>query len=156
MKKRFGRILALVSVFSLLCTSCLGGGGTTAANETDSGSSEEPSGNSEVTVGLERDVYAIPDYTNVGDDVRVIRMSVSMSASDYGTSASGVMVKTFVDRVEELSGGKMVVQVFPANQLASTTDDIVNGLITGAFEMSEVGQANWGDYTTAFTALNVP
>ena len=159
MKKRFGRILALVSVFSLLCTSCLGGGETAApAGESNapSGTDETPAGNSEVTVGLERDVYAIPDYTNVGDDVRVIRMSVSMSASDYGTSASGVMVKTFVDRVEELSGGKMVVQVFPANQLASTTDDIVNGLITGAFEMSEVGQANWGDYTTAFTALNVP
>ena len=90
------------------------------------------------------------------DGVKVVRLSVSMSASDYGVSASGVMFKTFVDRLEELSGGKMVAQVFPASQLASTTDDIVNGLVTGAFEMSEVGQANWGDYTTAFTPLNVP
>lgn len=50
----------------------------------------------------------------------------------------------------------MVVQVFPGQPAGSTTDDIVNGLVTGAFEMSEVGQANWGDYTTAFTPLNVP
>lgn len=62
-----------------------------------------------------------PDYTNAGDDVRVVRLSVSMNASDYGTSASGVMVKTFVDRVEEppwQDGGSGV-----PNQLASTTDD---------------------------------
>lgn len=159
MKRKFGRLLALVAVFGLLCTSCLGGDEPAAPagkSAAPSGTEEPPAGNGEVTVGLERDVYAIPDYTNAGDDVRVVRLSVSMNASDYGTSASGVMVKTFVDRVEELSGGKMVVQVFPANQLASTTDDIVNGLVTGAFEMSEVGQANWGDYTTAFTPLNVP
>ena len=159
MKRKFGRLLALVAVFGLLCTSCLGGDEPAApAGKSDapSGTEEPPAGNGEVTVGLERDVYAIPDYTNAGDDVRVVRLSVSMNASDYGTSASGVMVKTFVDRVEELSSGKMVVQVFPANQLASTTDDIVNGLVTGAFEMSEVGQANWGDYTTGFTPLNVP
>lgn len=157
MTKKFGRLFALVTVFAMLCTSCLGTPSTDEpAGESDPAGTETPSGNSEVTVGLERDVYQIPDYTNVGDDVKVVRLSVSMSASDYGVSASGVMFKTFVDRLEELSGGKMVAQVFPASQLASTTDDIVNGLVTGAFEMSEVGQANWGDYTTAFTPLNVP
>lgn len=105
MKRKFGRLLALVAVFGLLCTSCLGGDEPAApAGKSDapSGTEEPPAGNGEVTVGLERDVYAIPDYTNAGDDVRVVRLSVSMNASDYGTSASGVMVKTFVDRVEEL------------------------------------------------------
>lgn len=157
MTKKFGKIFALFTVFAMLCTSCLGTTNTDdPAGETDPANSETGSVNSDVTVGLERDVYQIPDYTNVEDGVKVVRLSVSMNASDYGTSASGVMFKTFVDRLEELSGGKMVAQVFPASQLASTTDDIVNGLITGAFEMSEVGQANWGDYTTAFTPLNVP
>ncbi len=155
MTKKFGRLFALVTVFATLCTSCLG---TTSTDEPAgaTGAANTGTSNSEVTVGLERDVYQIPDYTNVEDGVKVVRLSVSMNASDYGVSASGVMFKTFVDRLEELSGGKMVAQVFPANQLASTTDDIVNGLTTGAFEMSEVGQANWGDYTTAFTPLNVP
>ena len=95
MKRKFGRLLALVAVFGLLCTSCLGGDEPAApAGKSDapSGTEEPPAGNGEVTVGLERDVYAIPDYTNAGDDVRVVRLSVSMNASDYGTSASGVMV----------------------------------------------------------------
>lgn len=158
MMKKFGRLFALLTVFAMLCTSCgLGNANTGDDNSDDTpGETSTAGGNSEVTVGLERDVYQIPDYTNVEDGVKVVRLSVSMSASDYGVSASGVMFKTFVDRLEELSGGKMVAQVFPSSQLASTTDDIVNGLITGAFEMSEVGQANWGDYTTAFTPLNVP
>ena len=86
MKRKFGRLLALVAVFGLLCTSCLGGDEPAAPagkSAAPSGTEEPPAGNGEVTVGLERDVYAIPDYTNAGDDVRVVRLSVSMNASDY-------------------------------------------------------------------------
>ncbi len=149
MKKKMLTVFALTLAVMMLCTSC-GLGGAPVESTPDSS-------NSEITVGLARDVYEIPDYTNTAAaGTKILRLSVSMGASDYGTSASGMMFKTFVDRLEELSDGKMVAQVFPANQLASGTDDIVNGLLTGAFEMSEVGQANWGDYTTAFTPLNVP
>ncbi|MCI9648834.1 TRAP transporter substrate-binding protein [Oscillibacter sp.] len=164
MKKNFTKIFALFLILAMLCTGCglsgapvdsaPDGGGTPA---TDGKEPAEPAGgDKDVTVGLARDVYEIPDYTNAAPGTKVLRLSVSMGASDYGTSASGVMFKTFVDRIEELSGGAMVAQVYPANQLASTTDDIINGLLSGAFEMSEVGQANWGDYTTAFTPMNVP
>lgn len=159
MMKKFTKVFALILALAMLCTGCgLSGApvedssdSTQAGDQSSSGSSKK-----DVTVGLARDVYQIPDYTNVESGTKVLRLAVSMGASDYGTSASGVMFKTFVDRIEELSGGKMVAQVYPANQLAGSTDDIVNGLITGAFEMSEVGQANWGDYTTAFTPMNIP
>ena len=161
MKKQFVKAMALTLALILLCSACGLGAATATPTPaaTDAGSSAAPSAapsSSEVTVGLEKNKHTIPDYTNAGADVRVLRLSVSMGEADYGVSASGMMFKTFVDKLEELSGGKVVAQVYPANQLASTTDDIVNGLMTGAFEMSEVGVANWGDYTTAFTAMNTP
>ena len=161
MKQKLAKIFALFMATTMLCTSCgfnapADSNSASSDTSTDASAEDTSSGNTDVKVGLEQNVYEIPDYTNAGADVKVLRLSVSMGASDYGTSASGVMFKTFVDRLEELSGGKMVAQVFPSNQLAGGTDDIINGLITGAFEMSEIGQANWGDYTTAFTAMNVP
>ena len=161
MKKNLAKVFALVMAIALLCTSCgLSGApaetpAQTPTTNTDTQAPEEVAP-TEVKVGLEQNVHEIPDYSNVGSDVKVLRLTVSMGAGDYGTSASGMMFKTFVDKLEEVSGGKMVAQVYPSNQLASTTDDIVNGLVTGAFEMSEVGCANWGDYTDAFTAMNVP
>lgn len=161
MTKKFTKIFALLMALAMLCTGCGLSGApaeTTDPSSTESNETTDApdSGTSEVKVGLEQNVYEIPDYTNAGSDVKVLRLSVSMGAGDYGTSASGVMFKTFVDRIEELSGGKMVAQVYPASQLASTTDDIINGLLTNAFEMAEVGTGNWGDYTTAFTPMNTP
>jgi len=156
----FTKIFALLMALAMLCTGCGLSGAPAESTDTPDASSTEPSntdvGSTDVKVGLEQNVYEIPDYTNAGSDVKVLRLSVSMGAGDYGTSASGVMFKTFVDRIEELSGGKMVAQVYPASQLASTTDDIINGLLTNAFEMAEVGTGNWGDYTNAFTPMNTP
>ena len=151
-KKTISVLLVLAMVLTLLA-------GCGLSNNSSSSSSSTPANEpakEEVTVGLERNVYAIPNYSDAGSDVRVIRLSVSMNEADYGVNPTGAMVKTFVDKVEELSGGKIVVQVYPGNQLAGTTDDIINGLNTGAFEMAEVGAGNWGDYTTAFAPLNVP
>ena len=163
MKQKLAKIFALFMATTMLCTSCGLGSGAPAAsgdssNDSTSGDTNTAaSGDKEVTVGLAKNVYEIPDYTNnPPEGARVLRMSVSMGAADYGVNASGVMFKTFADRLKELSGDKMVVQIYPANQLASTTDDIVNGLITNAFEFSEVGVGNWGDYTDAFTMCNVP
>lgn len=166
MSKKFTKIFALFLIVAMLCTSCgLSGApventpstpSASTDNTTPSTDTTPSAGSTEVKVGLEQNLHEIPDYTNAGADVKVLRLSVSMGAGDYGTSASGMMFKTFVDRLEEVSGGKMAAQVYPANQLASTTDDIINGLLTGAFEMAEVGVGNWGDYTSAFTPMNTP
>ncbi len=163
MSKKFTKIVALFLILAMLCTGCGLSGAPADSGAFDPAAADDPEvntdsgdGSAEVKVGLEQNVYEIPDYTNAGPGVKVLRLSVSMGAGDYGTSASGVMFKTFVDRIEELSGGKMLAQVYPASQLASTTDDIVNGILTGAFEMAEVGTGNWGDYTSAFTPMNTP
>ncbi|MCC8127890.1 MAG: TRAP transporter substrate-binding protein [Clostridiales bacterium] len=171
MKSKLRKVLAATLTVMLFCSACGLGNSTTGitvttvaaesaaneAQETETVEAGNEEGANEVTVGLARDVYEIPDYiNNVEAGTKIVRLSVSMGASDYGVSASGVMFKTFVDRLEELSGGTMVAQVYPANQLASSTDDIINGLVTNAFEFAEVGVGNWGDYTTAFTPCNTP
>lgn len=157
MTKVLALLLAVILIMS--CTAC-GLSGAPAATATAEPNASAPAGtaaaSSDATVGLQSNVYSIPDYSTVGSDVKVLRVSVSMNEADYGVSASGVMVKTFVDRLAELSGGKLVAQVYPGSQLAGTTDDILNGMSTGAFEMSEVGIGNWGDYTTAYAPMNVP
>ena len=151
MSKKFTKIVALFLILAMLCTGCGLSGAPADSGASDPAAADDPEvntdsgdGSAEVKVGLEQNVYEIPAYTHAGPGVKVLRLSVSMGAGDYGTSASGVMFKTFVDRIEELSGGKMLAQVYPASQLASTTDDIVNGILTGAFEMAEVGTGNWG------------
>ena len=99
MKKNFTKIFALFLILAMLCTGCglsgapvdsaPDGGGTPAAD-----GKEPADGDKDVTVGLTRDVYEIPDYTNAAPGTKVLRLSVSMGASDYGTSASGVMFRS--------------------------------------------------------------
>lgn len=159
MKKYFVKALVLTLAFALLCTGCgLGTGSATPAPTAAPGpaASTAPSAapTAEEAIGLEKNVYGITDYT--GSTAKVLRVSCSLTEADYGVTPPGVLFKTFADRVEELSGGKIVVQIYPGNQLASSTDDIMNGLTSGAFEMAEVSVASWGDYTTTFAPLNVP
>ena len=160
--KKTTKILASLLALALLCTSCgLGpapsAAGTPAPNAPNaSGAPADSADQAGTAIGLEKNIYSITDYTNAGADVTVIRVSCSLTEADYGVTPPGVLFKTFADRVSELSGGKLAVQIYPGNQLASSTDDIVNGLASGAFEMSEVSVASWGDYTTTFAALNVP
>lgn len=124
-------------------------GVSNSSQETGAKASDSPK------IGLDKNVYEIPSYT-AKDGVKIIRASTSLNAADYGVTPSGVIFKTLVDGIEEKSGGKIVLQVYPANQLASGTDQVVSGLASGAFELSEVSAGSWGDYTTAFAALNVP
>lgn len=157
MKKQFAKAMALSLALVLLCSACgLGAANATPTPAATDAGSGTPTATpaAEGTIGLEKNVYSIPDYTN--SSAKVIRVSCSLTEADYGITPPGVLFKTFVDRVEELSGGKIVVQIYPGNQLASSTDDIMNGLTSGAFEMAEISVASWGDYTTTFAPMNVP
>jgi len=156
MKKNFVKAMVLTLAIVLLFTGCGLGTGTATPAPTATPGAVAPTATPAATgtIGLEKNVYTLTDYT--GSSAKVIRVSCSLTEADYGITPPGVLFKTFADRVEELSGGKIVVQIYPGNQLASSTDDIVNGLASGAFEMAEVSVASWGDYTTTFAAMNVP
>ncbi|MEL7647665.1 MAG: DctP family TRAP transporter solute-binding subunit [Sedimentibacter sp.] len=166
MIKKFTKTIVIVLILSMLLTGCGGGleynnssspkpaqnvQGSSASNT--GASNEKPSGTN--SVGLEKNVYEIPQYTPK-EGVKIIRAAVSLNSADYGITPAGVLFKTLVDGIEEKSGGKILLQMYPADQLASSTDDKIGGLSSGAFELSEISAGGWGDYTSAFAALNVP
>lgn len=68
--------------------------------------------------------------------------------------AQGLM--TWIDTVEEESGGSIEIQLYPGGQLAIGTDAIVNGIQTGAFDVAHFVTGNRASYTDAFAELNVP
>ncbi|MBS7526450.1 TRAP transporter substrate-binding protein [Fusibacter paucivorans] len=161
--KKMRYLLTVIMILSIVLSGC--GGLGSAPSETQnsdnnesnasSSSSTEVSQTEEVRVGLDKNVYEIPQYTQQ-EGVRIARISTSLSAADYGVTPSGVLFKTMVDEIEARSGGKIVLQIYPANQLASGADQIISSLASGAFEISELSAGSWGDYTTAFAPLNIP
>lgn len=143
------KIISIVLVLSMALAGC---GGLNKNTEQTSGNIESTAG---THIGLEKNVYEIPEY-KVNEGVKIIRASTSLNAADYGITPSGALFKTLIDGIEEKSGGKILIQLYPGNQLAGNTDEVISGLASGAFEISEVSAGSWGDYTTAFAPLNVP
>lgn len=91
------------------------------------------------------------------DAEHVIKVSVSSKASEKDRKLPGtVALNEFKAYVEEKSEGKVFVKMFYGGQLASSNEDRVNGLKTGAFEMEFMNTGSWSEYTDTFTALNAP
>lgn len=93
------------------------------------------------------------------DDTPVtLRLASTVSAKELEDRNTGMSagLMTWVDTVEKESGGSITVDVFSDGQLASGTDAIVNGIQTGAFEVSHFNTGSWAEYTDAFAELNVP
>jgi len=160
--KKFTNTIVIALISSMLLAGCGGGLGNappqtpadnTQGSSSDNASNEKPSDSGRI--GLEKNVYEIPQHTPK-EGVKIIRASTSLNAADYGITPSGALLKTLVDGIEEKSGGKILLQVYPSDQLASSTDDKIGGLSSGAFELSEISAGSWGDFTSAFAALNVP
>lgn len=79
--------------------------------------------------------------------------SAELEGRNTGMSA-GLM--TWIDTVEKESGGTIEIDLYPDGQLAKGTDAIVNGIQTGAFEVSHFNTGSWATYTNAFSELNMP
>lgn len=85
-----------------------------------------------------------------------IKLPLNVSTNNLNNSASGLSLLQFKENVEARSEGKLIVDLFPDNQLASTTEEYVGGLQNGSFEMINLAHASWGNYTDAFACLNTP
>lgn len=96
---------------------------------------------------------------NASDDNPVVikwATSVAQAEIDGNASPGAVAINTWIEAVEAESGGSITVELYPGSQLASGTDNIISGLLNGAYEMTQLNTGSWGDYTTAFAAFNVP
>ena len=126
-------LLTSVVALTALSTSLAAcGSGTTA----QSGGSASSSGEQKVTLRL--------------------ASVVSQNALDARQSGMAQGLMTWIDTVEEESGGSIEIQLYPDGQLATGTDAIVNDIQTGAFDVAHFVTGSWASYTDAFAELNVP
>lgn len=144
MKKILSILLALVTVFSL--AACGNTTGSTASSQpsatTGGTTSSEPSASADAASDM---------YTK--EDPLVIRYNTNVKSAD---AADGVAQRTFKEKVEELSGGKVTVEYYWNQTLANNTEAVVGGLQTGSFEMADIGVGALAEYSKAFLPLDVP
>ena len=100
-----------------------------------------------------------PESSGSGEEKTVtLRLASVVANSELEERKTGMAagLMTWIDTVEEESGGTIQIDVYPDSQLASGTDAIVNGIQTGAFEVAHFTTGNWASYSDAFAELNVP
>lgn len=129
--KRLQKVLALVMALAMAASLCACG----AAESGSDAKSAEGAGDAEV-------------YT--------LRLNTNMSDNDKENTAFGVALTGFVDECYEKSDGRLVIDVYMNSQLGKSTDELINGSQSGAFEMFNLVAANWGSYTDAFTPVCIP
>lgn len=91
-----------------------------------------------------------------GQQVYTLRLNTNMSENDKTNSAFGVALTNFKAECEEKSGGRLIIDIYMNSQLGKSTDELINGSQSGAFEMFNLVAANWGSYTNAFAPINIP
>ena len=114
-----------------------------------------------ITMGITAAMIAatLLGTTTFAEDTPVtLRMAstVPQAALDLRESGMAAGLMTWIDTVQEESGGSITINLFADGMLASGTDAIVNGIQTGAFEVSHFNTGSWASYTNAFAEMNVP
>ena len=131
MKKKFERVFALF-LATLIVISMVGCGGTPSEASGDGG-----------------------DGGADGDTV-VIRVNSAFNSATVDETANGIAALAFVDAVAERTDGTYEIKLFMDSQLGGSTDQVVGGLQTGAFEMCTKAVGDFGEFTDAFMPFNFP
>lgn len=136
MKKRlFAGILTLAMALSL---AACGGGNTTQTQAPAQSNNAAPVASDDKPVKL--------------------RMASTVSQAELEGRNTGMSagLMAWIDTVEKETNGSITIDLYPDGQLATGTDAIVNGIKTGAFEVSHFNTGSWAEYSNAFAELNVP
>lgn len=89
-------------------------------------------------------------------NIRIASSSPTVEFDGEGTTALGISTNYFVKEINKRSNGRITAQVFPAGQIASSTQEYISGLQNGAFDIGILNCGSWADYTPAFAGLNIP
>lgn len=122
--------IAAVATLALGLTAC--GGGQEAANDKADSDAVEPI---------------------------VLRFASTDSTAMWNDEEFDLMVaqKHFVEQLPIVTEGRYEVEIFLDGQLASSdTKELVQGLKSGAFDITEIGTGTMGEFTDAFSELLVP
>lgn len=93
-----------------------------------------------------------------GEKKLTLRLSSNVGKKEIEENKSAMAqgLNAWIKKVQEASNGSISISLFTDAQLASSTEQIVNGIKTGGFEVSHFATGNWAEYTDAFAELNVP
>ncbi len=152
MKKR---ILAFISGTVLLTVALTACGGNSSGAATEASAVEEASDETTSDASGEE---SSNETGSEADNQITLRLASVVSASELEARNTGMSagLMTWIDTVEEETNGSITIELYPDGQLASSTDAIVNGIQTGAFEIAHFTTGNWATYSNAFAELNVP
>lgn len=125
-----------------MCMSCL-----IALSLTGCGGQKATSGSAEALSGADG-----------GAEPVVLKMATTNSTAMWEDTELDLMAaeKYFIQELPKRTGGRYEVKIFLDGQLASGTKEQVQGIKSGAFDITEMGTGSVGEFTQAFMELNVP
>jgi len=124
--KRLSVLMVVVFVLTIL-TGC-GGGGQQSSGSSDQGSS---------TVSTEKPIV------------------IKLAHDHMTTSPFQVSAEKFKELIEERTGGRMVVEIYPAQQLGSSRE-MIEGMQMGSIEMTLLPTAKFGGFDQRLTLVDMP
>ena len=120
------------------------------------GKTATPSTDAQKTDSSKTDAAAAETTPVADGETIVIRVNSAMKSSTVEDTANGRAILQFVDNVNERTNGKYQIKLFMDSQLGGSTDQVVGGLQTGAFEMCTMALGSFGEFTQAFMPFNFP
>ena len=147
MKKVISLVLSAAMAASLC--GCLGGSNaaTTAAESSAAGSA--------AVAGEETTAAAAAETKEHSADAVGLKLSTTIKELELTTVPNGMGVQAMADYLDEQDGG-VYLDMYLDGVLGSSTDELLGGAQTGAFDMVALSFGNWGDYTDGFAALSIP
>ncbi len=86
----------------------------------------------------------------------VLKFACSTQESQFDINSNVQALCFFRDEIAKRTNGDVTVEIYWGGALASSNEDIVNGLQTGGFDFNLNGHGTYGDYTDAFFPFSIP
>lgn len=169
MKKTVSIILFLALMLTLCACGSSTTGNTSASSSPASGSqaNSSPVSNETNSITKVTDVSEIqwdstpPESYNMSDiypDATPIKYASKTSSATFYAQRRGMDVADWfiIQQIPIRTEGRYRVDYYPDGQLASSNDDHISGILTGAIDITSLNLGSWGDFTNAFAEFNVP
>lgn len=157
MKKYLAAFLACALVVTCF-TGCLNSGkpaATEAPKATEAPAATEAPKASEEPKAAE-ETKTEEKATELKSDATTLRFSSAIKNLELTTAPNGIGVQAMQDYLIGASNGSFGMDMYLEGTLGSSTDELIGGCQTGAFEMTSQSFAGWGDYTNGFMCLDIP
>ena len=154
MKKTFKKLIALTSAVSLTALSVAGCGGSSQTSA-DAGKGNEQSQAAAETKVETADAAASQDTSDGTDYTQGDKITIKIAHVSQEGVPIDVASKKLGDMLNEKTGGRITVNVFPASALGNNTE-LLEQLQMGTLEMAISSVAFLGAFTETTKLLDIP